>query len=169
MSNQSKKSKKRLKKLNKSLLRKSEVLHSELLTSSNDKSHLNSLRLEQSTANQTVSISAIDPTITRPDYKQLILNFSGEIEEWGELILKTHNEFGYGFEYEDLEHELIEIIKIEVPGTSKLLNDNQQTVEAAVVELKKNHTSKLIDMLEVTDAQNGAYWRGELDEYLTYG
>lgn len=168
MSNQSKKSQKKIKKFNKLLLSKKTDSQPRLFKESNTNPTTN-LFSELGDKVLMSCNSSTDSANSSPDYKSLILNFSGQMDEWNSLILKTHNEFGYGFEYEDLEHELIKMIKIEMPGTSKLFNNDQRTVEEIVPELKKHYSSKLTDMLAVTDDQNGAYWRGELDEYLTYG
>ncbi|MDU0355794.1 hypothetical protein RS130_19590 [Paraglaciecola aquimarina] len=100
------------------------------------------------------------------DYNSLISNFSGSMEEWDQLVLKTHINFGLSFEYEDLAKELIQRIILEFPNAEYQIKNNNLSIAELVIKLRKSHTSIFIEMLAITDEQDDAFWRGDLDEYL---
>ena len=111
-------------------------------------------------------------TNVKPDYKTLISDFSGSMEQWDELVLKTHNAFGYGFEYEDLAYAIIEKIIVVLPSSVDILNaQNENSLEDIVKQLEEKYENTLINMLSIVDKQTGAYWRGELEreDLLDYG
>lgn len=43
----------------------------------------------------------------QPDYSKMVSDFGGSMEQWYQIVLNTHNEFNYGFQYEDLEEVLL--------------------------------------------------------------
>lgn len=111
-------------------------------------------------------------TKIKPDYKALVSNFSGSMEQWDELVLQTHNTFGYGFEYDDLADAIIEKVMEVLPDSVDILSVQKgKSLEELVKQLEEKHENQLINMLSIVDKQTGAYWRGELEseDLLDYG
>jgi hypothetical protein len=111
-------------------------------------------------------------TKVKPDYKTLVSDFSGSMEQWDELVLKTHNAFGYGFEYDDLADAIIEKIITALPSSVDVINAQKgKPLEDIVKQLEEKYENLLINMLSIVDKQTSAYWRGELEEedLLDYG
>ncbi len=111
-------------------------------------------------------------TKIKPDYEALVSGFSGSMEQWDELVLKTHNTFGYGFEYDDLADAIIEKIMAALPNSVDILSAQKgKSLEELVKQLEDKYENQLIDMLSIVDKQTGAYWRGELEreDLLDYG
>lgn len=111
-------------------------------------------------------------TKIKPDYKALVSDFSGSMEQWDKSVLKTHNTFGYGFDYDELADAIIEKIMKALPGSVDILSaQNGKSLEELVKQLEEKYEDQLINMLSVVDKQTGAYWRGELEaeDLLDYG
>ncbi len=108
-------------------------------------------------------------TDVTPNYNTLILAFSGTMVQWNTLILKTHNEFGYAFEYEDLIESIIEKIIEDTPETETVF-DGDKELNDIVNVLKASHPSTYVDMMTVVVKQATAYWNGDLekDNLLNY-
>ena len=66
---------------------------------------------------QSIAKREKSETDVTPNYKTFVLGFSGSMDQWDALVLKTHNEFGYAFEYEDLIESIIEKIIADTPET----------------------------------------------------
>lgn len=107
----------------------------------------------------------------QPDYYDIVSKFNGTMDEWYELILKTHNEYGFGFEYEELEDVLLNLIANEFPDVIAIVEKEHDCSSEVVTEIGNNFKHKWVDMLVVTNNQNGEYWSGALEtnKRLDYG
>lgn len=133
---------------------------------------------ENKKLNQSIAVTNNLPerqnpmTKIKPDYKALVSNFSGSMEQWDALVLQTHNTFGYGFEYDDLADVIIEKVMEAIPSSADILSaQNGKSLEELIKQLEDKYEDQLINMLSVVDKQTGAYWRGELESegLLDYG
>ncbi|QTL34495.1 hypothetical protein [Pseudoalteromonas viridis] len=107
----------------------------------------------------------------QPDYYDIVSKFNGTMDEWYELILQTHNEYGFGFEYEDLEDVLLNLIASEYPEVIAIVEKEYDCSSEAVKEINDNFKHKWVDMLVVTNNQNGEFWSGALEanKRIVYG
>jgi hypothetical protein len=107
----------------------------------------------------------------KPAYQYIVSGFNGTMKEWYDLILTVHNEFGYGFEYDELEDVLLNLIEAELPEAKGIMEAKYDSSDAMVSAINSNFKHKFIDMLVVTNKQNGDYWSGrlELNDLITYG
>ncbi len=105
-----------------------------------------------------------------PDYDLLVSGFSGSMIEWDDLVLKTHNAFGYGFNYDQLADKLLDKIIDVFPDSEKTAN-SENALEDIVTELSNKYDHQFIEMLSVVDKQTERYWSGELEEkeLIDYG
>ena len=130
-------------------------------------------------SNQSIAVNNNLPerknphTKMKPDYKTLVSKFSGSMEQWNEIVLKTHNDFGYGFDYEDLADVILAKIRVVMPSSIDILNEEKGlSYEELQKKLEsKDQNNQYIIMLSVVNKQAGAYWSGELEEedLLDYG
>ena len=102
-------------------------------------------------------------TDVTPNYKTFVLGFSGSMDQWDALVLKTHNEFGYAFEYEDLIESIIEQIITDKPETEMMFDADKELADIIKV-LSVNHPSPYVDMMTVVLKQAAAYWNGDLEK-----
>jgi hypothetical protein len=105
-----------------------------------------------------------------PDYEMLVSGFSGSMPEWDDLVLKTHNAFGYGFNYDQLADKVLDKIITVLPDSEKIANSGE-TLEDIVTELSNKYDHQFVEMLSVVNKQTDKYWSGELEEkeLIDYG
>ena len=150
--------------------KKKQVQKKKLLTKQHDR---NKALKKSSPDSALYNLLTNEGNITeKPDYKGIVNNFEGSMEQWYELDLKTHNDYGLGFVYDDLADVILNKIIEDIPESSEILNqDKLSTLSDIVLDLKSKFEHKLIDMLTVVDEQDDSYWNGELERkgLIKYG
>ena len=108
---------------------------------------------------------------TPPEYSKIIDEFDGTMEDWYQLVLDTHNEYGYEFEYIDFEEALLKAIKQKFPNLQANLHDSSLNNDKIIEILREHCSDELVEMFAVCAKQNDDYWSGELEAkgLITYG
>lgn len=108
---------------------------------------------------------------TPPEYSKIIDEFDGTMEDWYQLILDTHNEYGYEFEYIDFKEALLIAIKQKFPNLQASLHDSSLDNDKIIEILREHYSDELVEMFAVCAKQNDEYWSGELEAkgLITYG
>jgi hypothetical protein len=116
-------------------------------------------------------LESVSKEKNKPDYQALVSNFDDTMGQWYEQILQTHNEYGYSFDYEELEDVLLDLISREFPKAKALFEKEYNCSDELVAEINLNFDHKWVDMLVVTDKQSKDYWCGDLEKNgrITYG
>lgn len=108
---------------------------------------------------------------TPPEYSKIIDEFDGTMEDWYQLVLDTHNEYGLKFEYIDFEEALLKAIKQKFPNLQANLHDSSLDNDKIIKILREHCSDELVEMFAVCAKQNDEYWNGELESkgLITYG
>lgn len=91
--------------------------------------------------------------------------------QWYQLVLDTHNKYGYEFEYIDFEEALLKAIKQKFLILQANLHDSSLDNDKIIEILKEHCSDKLVEMFAVCAKQNDDYWSGELEAkgLITFG
>ena len=97
-----------------------------------------------------------------PDYRAIVLEFTGTMDEWNTALIQLHNEHGTDFQYESMEDALLNLIEEALPDSKAVINAVYVDSESMVAAIQSKFEHRYIDMLFVCNEQNGEYWSGQL-------
>ncbi|HBA56269.1 hypothetical protein [Alteromonas sp.] len=100
---------------------------------------------------------------TPPEYLKIVNEFDGTMKDWYQLVLDTHIEYGYEFEYIDFEEALLKAIKQKFPNLQANLHDSSLNNDKIIEILREHCSDELVEMFAVCAKQNDDYWSGELE------